>query len=115
MKRTRRFLLSATFIFATALFSLCTPDADATEPADAGTQVLKWKDGKKAAFMLGFDDSAPSQLRNVVPELAKRKIVGNFYLVTGNSLYASLKRRWEDAVAGERPGVQRPVGRPHGR
>ncbi len=66
--------------------------------ADAGTQVLKWKDGKKAAFMLAFDDSAPSQLKNVVPELEKRKIVGNFYLVTGNGLYAALKRRWEDAA-----------------
>lgn len=66
--------------------------------ADGETQVLKWKDGKKAAFMLAFDDSAPSQLKNVVPELEKRKIVGNFYLVTGNSLYAALKRRWEDAA-----------------
>ncbi len=65
---------------------------------DAGTQILKWKDGKKAAFMLAFDDSAPSQLKNVVPELEKRKIVGNFYLVTGNKLYAALKRRWEDAA-----------------
>ena len=66
--------------------------------ADAETQVLKWKDGKQAAFMLAFDDSAPSQLKNVVPELEKRKIVGNFYLVTGNSLYGALKRRWEDAA-----------------
>ena len=65
---------------------------------DATTQILKWKDGKKAAFMLAFDDSAPSQLKNVVPELEKRKIVGNFYLVTGNKLYAALKRRWEDAA-----------------
>jgi hypothetical protein len=66
--------------------------------AEAETRILKWKDGKKAAFMLAFDDSAPSQLKNVVPELEKRKIVGNFYLVTGNSLYAALKRRWEDAA-----------------
>lgn len=66
--------------------------------ADGDTQVLKWKDGKKAAFMLAFDDSAPSQLKNVVPELEKRKIVGNFYLVTGNGLYNAIKRRWEAAA-----------------
>lgn len=66
--------------------------------ADGDTRVLKWKDGKKAAFMLAFDDSAPSQLKNVVPELEKRKIVGNFYLVTGNGLYNALKRRWEAAA-----------------
>lgn len=66
--------------------------------ADGDTQVLKWKDGKKGAFMLAFDDSAPSQLKNVVPELEKRKIVGNFYLVTGNGLYNAIKRRWEAAA-----------------
>lgn len=66
--------------------------------ADGDTQVLKWMDGKKAAFMLAFDDSAPSQLKNVVPELEKRKIVGNFYLVTGNGLYNAIKRRWEAAA-----------------
>lgn len=66
--------------------------------ADGDTQVLKWKDGKKAAFMLAFDDGALSQLKNVVPELEKRKIVGNFYLVTGNKLYGALKRRWEAAA-----------------
>ena len=54
--------------------------------ADGDSQVLKWKDGKKACFLLGFDDSAPSQLKNVVPELQKRKIVGTFYLVTGNGV-----------------------------
>ncbi|HEY1052596.1 MAG TPA: polysaccharide deacetylase family protein [Prosthecobacter sp.] len=82
---------------------LCLVAASAALPffaaAAAGdTQVLKWKDGKKAAFMLAFDDSAPSQLKNVVPELEKRKIVGNFYLVTGNGLYNAIKRRWEAAA-----------------
>ncbi len=80
------------------LSQLTLPSASSAEPQDTSTQVLPWKDGKKAAIMLGFDDSAPSQLQNVVPELEKRKIIGNFYLVTGNTLYASLKRRWEDAA-----------------
>lgn len=66
--------------------------------ADGDTQVLKWKDGKKACFLLGFDDSAPSQLKNVVPELQKRKIVGTFYLVTGNGVWAGTKAKWEEAA-----------------
>jgi peptidoglycan/xylan/chitin deacetylase (PgdA/CDA1 family) len=66
--------------------------------ADAGTEVLKWKDGKKAVFLLAFDDGAPSQLKNVIPELEKRKIVGTFYLVTGNTLYEGLKGQWEQAA-----------------
>jgi len=70
----------------------------ATFAADGETQVLKWKDGKKACFLLGFDDSAPSQLKNVVPELEKRKIVGTFYLVTGNGVWAGTKTKWEEAA-----------------
>lgn len=78
------------------------PQASAQAPAkaaaDSGTQILKWQDGKKACFLLAFDDGAPSQLKYVVPELQKRKIVGTFYLVTGNTLYAGLKPKWEEAV-----------------
>jgi peptidoglycan/xylan/chitin deacetylase (PgdA/CDA1 family) len=70
----------------------------AADPPDSGTQILKWKDGKKAVFLLAFDDGCPSQLQHVVPELEKRKITGTFYLVTGNSLYANLKPKWEAAA-----------------
>lgn len=70
----------------------------AVETAHSDTTVLKWKDGKKAVFMLAFDDSAPSQLKNVIPELEKRKLVGTFYLVTGNSLYKNLALKWETAA-----------------
>ena len=75
-----------------------SPATQAGENVSGGTHVLKWKDGKKAVFMIAFDDSAPSQLKNVVPELEKRKIVGNFYLVTGNSLWANLRTKWEAAA-----------------
>ena len=67
------------------------------DPA-SGTQILKWKDGKKAVFLLAFDDSAASQLQHAVPELIRRKMTGTFYLVTGNSLYSSLKSKWEEAA-----------------
>lgn len=100
MQVTLRSLRLATFARAVALACLCEC-ATAAEPASSAgteTQVLKWKDGKKAVIMLGFDDSAPSQLEHVVPELEKRKIVGTFYLVTGNKLYAALQRRWEAAA-----------------
>jgi hypothetical protein len=66
--------------------------------ADADTQVLKWKDGKKAVFILSFDDSAPSQLKNVVPELNKRKLTGTFYLVMGGPVHGNKKKEWEAAV-----------------
>jgi hypothetical protein len=84
-----RFFLALTLLVASSLAALS---------ADGDTQVLKWKDGKKACFLLGFDDSAPSQLKNVVPELDKRKIVGTFYLVTGNGVWAGTKAKWEAAA-----------------
>lgn len=80
------------------VLSLLFVSSPATFAADGDTQVLKWKDGKKACFLLGFDDSAPSQLKNVVPELQKRKIVGTFYLVTGNGVWAGTKAKWEEAA-----------------
>lgn len=82
-------------VFATALVGILPQPLFAQSPA---VSVAKWKDDKRAAFVLGFDDSAPSQLKNVVPELQRRKIVGTFYLVTGNKLYASLKSQWEEAA-----------------
>ena len=93
MKNTRR---NAAFALISFLALICC--GIAADTSDAGTQILKWKDGKKAAFLLAFDDGCPSQLTNVVPELEKRKIVGTFYLVTGNSLYANLKSKWEAAA-----------------
>src|SRR4051794_15692055 len=88
----------ATVYAAVMLFAWNAAAAEPGKSTGADTQVLKWKDGKKAVIMLGFDDSAPSQLQNVVPELEKRKIVGTFYLVTGNKLYAGLQQRWEAAA-----------------
>lgn len=85
-------------VLALALVAMAFPHLDAAERATTGTQILKWKDGKKAVFMLAFDDSAPSQLKNVVPELEKRKMVGNFYLVTGHGLWAMLHKQWEEAA-----------------
>jgi len=63
------------------------------------TQVLKWKDGKKAVFLLAFDDSCPTHLTNVIPELEKRGIVGNFYIVPGKGTLPPKKAQWEKAAA----------------
>ncbi len=82
-----------------ALFSkIPAAAAESDGKAETIARVLKWKDGKKACVMLGFDDSAPSQLTNVVPELDRRKIVGNFYLVTGNGVWTNTKAKWEAAA-----------------
>src|SRR3954463_2780157 len=92
---TSPLFLRRLFVFALAgSFAVIATAADA--PADA--HVLKWKDGKKAVFVLSFDDSAPSQLKNAIPELEKRKIPGTFYLVTGSGIWNNTHTKWEAAA-----------------
>ena len=62
------------------------------------TKILKWKDGKTAVFLLAFDDSCPTHLTNVIPELEKRGIVGNFYVVPGKGTLPPKKAQWEKAA-----------------
>ncbi len=47
------------------------------------TRIAEWKDDKKGAFMLMFDDSIPSHIKNVLPEFKKRGMVGTFYVNPG--------------------------------
>ena len=69
------------------------PDTSAT-----GTVVAKWKDNKKAVFMVAFDDSEPCDLTNVIPELMKRKLVGNFYVNAGLPAFNDRKAQWIEAA-----------------
>ena len=67
------------------------------------TRVEKWKDGKRAAFLLAFDDSAPSQLKYAMPELQKRGLVGTFYINPGNGPYKNEQKTWEKMA--REPGI----------
>lgn len=62
------------------------------------TRVAKWKDDKQAAFMLMFDDSCMTHVKNAIPELVKRGMVGTFYLNPGSGHYAALKNDWEKVI-----------------
>jgi peptidoglycan/xylan/chitin deacetylase (PgdA/CDA1 family) len=59
------------------------------------TEVLKWKDGKQAVFMLEFDDSCASHVKIAIPEMVKRGLVGTFYINPGNGPYKSQRQAWE--------------------
>ncbi len=64
-----------------------------TEPSD--TAVLKWRDGKKAVFLLAFDDSCQSHVKYAIPELRKRSMVGTFYINPGNGPFQNERQAWE--------------------
>ena len=74
------------------------------DAAFTGTRVLKWKDGKRAVFMIQFDDSASSQLQNVIPQLTKRGIPGTFYINPGNGPYKAFQAQWEKVA--NLPGIE---------
>jgi hypothetical protein len=78
-------LLNLLFIFSLS----------AADKAVGSTQVAKWKDDKKAAFMLMFDDSMSSQIKNVVPELKGRGMIATFYVNPGSGMWQANKEKWE--------------------
>ena len=61
-------------------------------------EILKWKDGKRAVFMLEFDDNCETHVKNVIPELKKRGFVGTFYINPGGSTFKSQKNAWETDI-----------------
>jgi hypothetical protein len=84
-------LLLGVTLLTLAATSLAAPVVD-------GTEVLKWKDGKKAAFYLAFDDACPTHLANVIPELNKRKFTGTFFVIAGGGLFEGRLAQWTEAA-----------------
>ena len=48
--------------------------------------------------MLEFDDSCESHIKNAIPELKKRGMVGTFYINPGNGPYKNKQAAWEKDV-----------------
>ena len=59
------------------LFSFCYSYSQKTE-------ITKWKDNKKAAISLTFDDGSPNQFSVALPMLNKLKIPATFFVITGD-------------------------------
>lgn len=83
--------------------SMAAVDPAAAKPGD--TQVLKWRDGKQAAFLMAFDDSCVSHVQNAIPELKKRGYVGTFYINAGNGPFKARQSAWEQELPGN-PAVE---------
>jgi hypothetical protein len=69
-----------------------------TSPPLGESRVAKWKDDKKAAFLLMFDDSWPSHWQVAVPALVARKMTATFYINPGKGEYLKFKDKWENDV-----------------
>lgn len=62
---------------------------------EVDVRIEKWPDGKKAPFLLQFDDGCVSQLDVAIPELKKRGWVGTFYVIANARHFTSNLARWE--------------------
>jgi hypothetical protein len=85
-------------ILLVALLPLATLATAADTPGT--TRIARWKDDKACAFLLMFDDSIPSHVKNVVPELTKRGLTGTFYINPGAGHYAMNRQAWERDIPG---------------
>lgn len=59
------------------------------------TRIARWKDDRAAAFLLMFDDSAPSHWQVALPELVKRNMIATFYINPGKAEYQKFAKKWE--------------------
>ncbi len=67
-------------------------------PDDYGSpEVMKFKDGKPAAFTLQFDDSIHTQTDAAIPIMHERGLVGTFFINPERDEYASRREVWEVA------------------
>jgi peptidoglycan/xylan/chitin deacetylase (PgdA/CDA1 family) len=56
--------------------------AQATAPK---TEITKWPDGRQAAVAITYDDSTINQFRIALPLMNERKLVGTFFVITGQT------------------------------
>jgi peptidoglycan/xylan/chitin deacetylase (PgdA/CDA1 family) len=81
-------------VFLSPFPAACAEDA----PPLGATRIAKWKDDRTAAFLLMFDDSWPSHFQVAAPELAKRDMIGTFYVCPGKGEYEKFSQEWEEKL-----------------
>lgn len=78
-----------------ALMAVVVCFAQCARAAEGQTQVARWQDDKKAAFLLMFDDSCISHAKNAIPEMKKRGLIGTFYINPGGGHFKANQKAWE--------------------
>jgi hypothetical protein len=81
--------------------SLMSGPLFAQNSAPGATRIAKWKDDKKAPFMMMFDDCCPTHVTNVFPELQKRGMTGTYYIVNEKPERKARLEFWEKEAPGD--------------
>lgn len=83
----------------TLLAILCVTSFAVEPPAAVGsTRIAKWKDDRKAVFLLMFDDSWPSHWQVAAPELAQRGLIATFYICPAKGEHQKFAPEWEQKL-----------------
>jgi len=96
MKTTISYSLACLIVI---IFSIEKTIAD-----DGNTTIAKWKENKKGAFTLRFDDSMLSHRDHTIPNLIKRGLVATFYINPGTERYGYGINTWESLAS--RAGIE---------
>jgi peptidoglycan/xylan/chitin deacetylase (PgdA/CDA1 family) len=69
-----------------------------------GTRVRKWKDGRRAAVLMAFDDGCSTHLEYAIPELTRRGMAGTFFIIPGADYFRASEAQWREAA--KEPGIE---------
>jgi hypothetical protein len=67
--------------------------------SEGNTTIASWKDNKKGAFTLRFDDSMWSHHDHAIPSLIKRGLTGSFFLNPALERYGYGINTWESLAS----------------
>src|SRR5690606_36114187 len=85
----RRLHRAFTLSLLTGLTAACA------HAAVGDTRVATWKDDRTAAFLLMFDDGWPSHWQVAIPEMAKRGLIGTFYINPAKTEFIKFQAQWD--------------------
>ena len=90
-------------IFLASLLGVVILNGNVTA-GDGSTTVATWKDNKKGAFTLRFDDSMWSHHDHAIPNMVKRGLVGSFFINPALERYGYGINTWESLAS--RAGIE---------
>jgi hypothetical protein len=85
-----KLFLSSCLIFLFFVFIVELADA-----AVGDTSVAKWKDNKKGAYTMNYDDGDPPQATMAVPAVLERGLIATWYPVPARNSYKNYQSVWE--------------------
>ncbi|KPL17489.1 MAG: hypothetical protein AMS26_00835 [Bacteroides sp. SM23_62] len=84
-------ILLPVLVVMTSLLSACSPGLN---QKTGKTEILKWKDGKRSAISLTYDDGSINQFRVALPLMEEKGFPGTFFINTGHIPGSEFKARF---------------------